>query len=191
MPSPLVFAAQQVNEGFLWLQIEAGREGLLTLLLTQGYITYAEVVWPALVAPALYLTEQDAQRKKMMACMIPYGIAVAVLLLGKMIVWPFHAEIIGHSLHYESGFMVSGPARLIYVLAIVSPLLVASRGILVVFGALVVFSFLITNLFYAHALISVWCFFAAALSVIIYLHSRQARRVQEEGLRPQSAGSSD
>lgn len=40
------------------------------------------------------------------------------------------------------------------------------------FGVLALLSFVGTYLYYTRALVSVWCFFAAVLSLIIYLHLR-------------------
>ena len=40
------------------------------------------------------------------------------------------------------------------------------------FGVLALVSFIASYLYYSRALISVWCFFAAVLSLVIYLHLR-------------------
>lgn len=51
----------------------------------------------------------------------------------------------------------------------VSPLLSTLRGVKV-FGALALLSFGAAYYFYATWFISVWCFFAALLSTVIYIH---------------------
>ena len=51
----------------------------------------------------------------------------------------------------------------------VSPLLSTLRGVKV-FGLLALLSFGAAYYFYATWFISVWCFFAALLSVVVYLH---------------------
>ena len=51
----------------------------------------------------------------------------------------------------------------------VSPLLSTHRMV-VVFGALALLSFGAAYAFYATWFISVWCFFAALLSAVVYLH---------------------
>lgn len=179
---PLIFAAQQGTEGILWLQLEAGNDGFWRTISTQGFLFYAEVVWPALVAPALYLIEPDPFRKKLMAYMIPYGAIVSLFLLAKMIASPYEAAIVGHSIRYTTEFTSSTLSMAFYAFAVVFPLVISSRGLLVIFGSLVVLSLLITNAFYAHAAISVWCFFAALLSVIIYIFALRSKRAHEPHL---------
>ena len=57
--------------------------------------------------------------------------------------------------------------RVVYAVIIVSALLLASNWHIRIFGGLILVSLLIANHFFAHALISVWCFFAAVLSIYI------------------------
>lgn len=40
-------------------------------------------------------------------------------------------------------------------------------------------AFFIAHAFYPETLYSVWCFFAAALSVIIYIHMRDLQKLKE------------
>ena len=43
---------------------------------------------------------------------------------------------------------------------------------MLLFGLLALLSFIATYLVYTRALVSVWCFFAALLSILIYVHLR-------------------
>jgi hypothetical protein len=45
------------------------------------------------------------------------------------------------------------------------------------FGVLALLSFIATYFVYTRALVSVWCFFAAILSLLIYLHFGTCQRV--------------
>ena len=63
-----------------------------------------------------------------------------------------------------------------------SPLLSSHRWVLV-FGVLALLSFGAAYAFYATWFISVWCFFAALLSAVIYLHFTWKARDKRTPLR--------
>ncbi|TNE37125.1 MAG: hypothetical protein EP347_08915 [Alphaproteobacteria bacterium] len=170
---PLIFAAQQFTEGLLWLELDAGRTGFLRALSTHGFLLFAQIIWPALVAPVVYRAERDAARKRRLKWLIPYGVLIASLLLIRMIVWPYTAQIVGHSIRYESDFKTNDWLVFFYAVAVILPLLLSSQRTLTVFGVLVMISFGISHYFFEQALISVWCFFAAGLSLLIYFYARQ------------------
>jgi hypothetical protein len=60
----------------------------------------------------------------------------------------------------------------LYLAATCGSFFVSSHPFVRLFGVLALVSFVLSYLFYARALVSVWCFFAAILSVVIYVHLR-------------------
>ena len=64
------------------------------------------------------------------------------------------------------------PVIALYVLSTCFTGTVSSHTFVRLFGALSLLSFIATYFFAASALVSVWCFFAAVLSLLIYLHLR-------------------
>jgi hypothetical protein len=67
-------------------------------------------------------------------------------------------------------------AKLGYLAAATLPLLLSSHRTVVILGVLVLVGSLIAYFFYATSVLSVWCFFAAAASVVILGHFELARR---------------
>jgi hypothetical protein len=59
--------------------------------------------------------------------------------------------------------------NLIYGIVVLVPLLSSSDRYIRVFGAMIVFSLVITSLLFDHVFVSVWCFFAAVLSFYILI----------------------
>lgn len=173
---PLLFSGQQIAEGFVWLEMARGANGPWMVFVTHMFLVFAHVVWPALVPWALYLVEEDEKRKKIIRAIVPVGLVLSSGLLIKMFIAPYQAYVVGRSIRYESAFDVSLPLIMLYAIAVVGPLLLSSRHLLVVFGGLIVLSLLITNEIYAHAYISVWCFFAAVMCGIIFLYSLKVRQ---------------
>jgi hypothetical protein len=60
----------------------------------------------------------------------------------------------------------------LYLAATCVSCFVSSHPFVRLFGVLALISFIGTYLYSSRALVSVWCFFAAILSLIIYLHLR-------------------
>jgi uncharacterized membrane protein YjjB (DUF3815 family) len=65
---------------------------------------------------------------------------------------------------------------LAYLASVSLPLLMSSRRTLVMLGAIVLVGALVAYGFYLEAFQSVWCFFAAAASVVILAHFEWLRR---------------
>lgn len=61
---------------------------------------------------------------------------------------------------------------MLYVAATCLSGFVSSHPFVRLFGGLALLSFIATYIFYAQALVSVWCFFAAILSMLLYVHLR-------------------
>jgi hypothetical protein len=55
-----------------------------------------------------------------------------------------------------------------YVIATIAPLFVSSVRRMWVFGFMIAVSYLVASIFFSQYLISVWCFFAAIMSGVIY-----------------------
>jgi hypothetical protein len=80
--------------------------------------------------------------------------------------------IVEDSLSYSNGTAYSPLELGAYIVCVTCPLLLASDKILRGFGMIVVTGLAISTLFYFVSSISVWCFFAAAGSVTVYLFFR-------------------
>lgn len=61
-----------------------------------------------------------------------------------------------------------------YLMATCASFLFSSHKIMNILGVFVAVSFAITYYFYTASYVSVWCFFAAILSVVVYLYFRKA-----------------
>ena len=64
----------------------------------------------------------------------------------------------------------------LYLFATCLPSLLSSHPVVRLFGVLSAASFGLVYLFSLETLVSVWCFFAAMLSVVVALHVRVQRR---------------
>lgn len=185
---PLLFAVQQLSEGVIWLtfQIEAP---LLNAATTRVYSFFSHVLWPAYIPVAVLMLEPPGRRRRGLIAIAVAGAAVAAYLLYVLMAFPVVARPTGQHIEYDSPHFFAAEVMTAYLISTtVSPLLSSHRWVKA-FGIAALLSFGAAYAFYAMWFISVWCFFAALLSVVIYLHFafRQAEpgeMRQRHGLKP-------
>lgn len=173
---PLLFASQQIVEGLLWLRLAEGSADGGAQVLGAVFMFYAEVLWPVLTPLALWLVEPESRRRWIVAGLLVAGLALAGYFLQAMIAAPFEPAIRGGSIVYWHDAPHVPGIEGLYVLVTCGPLLLSSHPALKLLGAVLILAFLVAALFYFVALISVWCFFAALASGIVYLHFARALR---------------
>ena len=166
---PFCFGVQQLLEGALWLTLPQPQQ-CLNAWLTQGYSAFSQVIWPIYIPLAVYLLESAGWRRHAIAWIAVAGAAVGLYLLWYMVRVPVVAQISGQHIAYIFPHFHQPLATVLYLFAAcVSPLL--SRWPRVrLFGVLASVSLVATAYFYAHWFISTWCFFAALLSAVVWMH---------------------
>lgn len=168
---PLLFGIQQTIEGVIWLTFPSGGAELRQAM-TYLYSLFSHVLWPVYVPLAVYLLESVPWRKKAMLGFQVMGTAVGIYLLYSLIARPIVAQVIERHIVYVSPHFYLGPVIVGYVAATCFSEWFSSHTFVRLFGVLALLSFVATYFFYARALVSVWCFFAAILSVLIFIHLR-------------------
>lgn len=174
--TPLVFALQQAVEGALWLILPESPDGALARGLTLLFLLTAEVFWPLFAPLAVLLIEPRASRRRLMLPCLALGLAVAGYLLWGILLKPHEAQIQhGHIVYVteQKGVLVLGLA---YLAATCLPLLLSSVRILAVLGIILLVGSATAYSFYWSAFVSVWCFFAAAASLVLLGHFELSRR---------------
>ena len=71
---------------------------------------------------------------------------------------------------YVSPHFYKVPVMVLYLAATCVGSIFSSHKLINIFGALALLLFMVAYWFYTVAFFSVWCFFAAILSTVIYLH---------------------
>ena len=185
---PLLFAIQQLIEGVVWLTFSADAP-LLNTVMTHSYSFFSHVLWPVYLPVAVLLIEPPGGRQRALTALVLAGSAVGIYLLYVLVAFPVVSRPTGLHVEYDSPHFFAAAVMTLYLVSTtVSPLLSTLRGVKV-FGALALLSFGATYYFYATWFISVWCFFAALLSTVIYLYF--AWRPTEHGRPQQMRGITD
>ena len=167
---PLMFGIQQFFEGWLWVALQnPGYEGIGHFS-KYGFLVFAELIWPIWIPVSIWLIEKDRRRKQLIAGFFILGLIVAGLLAYKLIIYQVTAHIEQYHIYYQVGPFTSLHwwSGLLYLLPAVIPFLLSGNRHINYLGALILLFFVVSKLFYLNYLISVWCFFAAVLSMYIY-----------------------
>ncbi len=173
---PFIFAIQQFIEGVLWLII--GKSPAMVMTLTYVILFFALFWWPAYIPTVCYFLEKDKQRKNILLVFSVVGTMLGLYLYGNFI-WHFSpAILINRCIFYSNPLFWPLNAILcsLYGIVTVGALVLSSKKSVNLFGLLAGFLAALCLWIYLKNFISVWCFFAALVSVVLYLHFVRKRK---------------
>ncbi|MDP2370567.1 DUF6629 family protein [Rhodoferax sp.] len=168
---PLLFAIQQLIEGVIWLTfaVEVTR---LNAVMTHVYSFFSHVLWPVYVPVAVLMMEPVAWRRRALTAFVAAGAAVGAYLLYVLVAFPVVSKPTGQHIEYDSPHFFAAVTMTLYLFSTALSPLLSTHRMVGVFGVLALLSFGAAYAFYTTWFISVWCFFAALLSAVVYLHFR-------------------
>lgn len=168
---PLIFAFQQLVEGFVWLSLLDPNYLVHRQIPTYIFLIIAQVVWPVWIPFSVWYIEKEKDRKNILAIFITIGIVFSSYLIFSMINYPTHAELRHLHIRYvqELSPFLKIIGAVFYFMATVVTLFIPKDGNIKILGIIILISFLISKLFFADNVVSVWCLFAGMMSFIIYL----------------------
>jgi hypothetical protein len=174
---PLIFALQQAIEGALWLALARAPPPASLAFLASGFAVVALVVWPSYGPLAVGLAEPQRLRKRLILALL--GLSLPASLYGAMHIasHPYAVCIVSRSLSYRDGQPYPPALTGAYILCTCLPLILTSQPALRWFGAIVIAGLLVSAIFYYEQSFSVWCFFAASGSIVLYAHFAEVRRL--------------
>jgi hypothetical protein len=166
---PLVFGIQQFAEGTVWLALSHPDYAHLQQWGTYAFLFIARVLWPVLMPLAVLMMEKDDRRIRILRVMLGMGAVVGLYYIYCLLFLSVTPQIMDHHIQYISDFPRSTAdiVFLIYVIAAIPPLFISSMKRTRLLGLLMLLSCIITGIFYVEYLTSVWCFFAALVSVVV------------------------
>lgn len=173
---PLFFGVQQLIEGVIWLTFPFDAP-LLNTVMTYIYTVFSHVLWPIYVPFAALLLEPVPRRRKIITAFFVVGMAVGVYLLYILVRYPVTSEVVDQHIVYLSPHFYALVVMGSYLAASCVSMFFSSYKIIVVFGIVALLSFITAYEFYTVSLISVWCFFAAILSGLVYLHFNRSEHL--------------
>lgn len=179
---PLIFGIQQCAEGIIWLVASHRLPSAVTIPASYIFLICAFIIWPVWIPAAVYALESNYYRRGIMRLCLAVGFCVSMIFLLYLVLSNVHAIT-----HYKHIFYFLTPAyavsaaiaesfesetiRLgligVYCCAVIVPLMISSVRLLHVFGMALIVSCIATYSAANTFFVSLWCFFAAALSIFV------------------------
>lgn len=177
---PVFFGIQQAFEGGVWQKLVAGDAGG-AVSYALGFHFFSHFLWLWWLPLCSYLIEpiQTGKagkiRKQVFAGCAMFGAFAGTLVYSVML---FHSEWMtvtvrelsinySFSVPYRSSIHLPITPAALYALTILVPLLFSSHRLIRIFGWLAALSMALASETYSYAYVSVWCFFAAVLSLYL------------------------
>jgi hypothetical protein len=166
---PMLFGIQQIAEGLVWLALTDPEYAHFQKIGTNVFLTMARIIWPTLIPLGVLLMEKEIKNRRKQSMLLAMGLSVSLYYTYCLIFLNVIPIIEGHHIRYISDFpeSLAVPVFIVYFIAGITPLFVSSIRRTRFLGALMFISCLVTAVFFFQYLTSVWCFFAAVVSVVV------------------------
>ncbi len=193
---PLMFGIQQISEGFVWHGLEHG-DTAQTRTASLVFLFFALAFWPWWF-PVLTAVMEPQPRRKLIFVVLSvlasgwFWVLYYPLLTGQV---PFETKTMHHSVQYlydalpVYDYIPKAPLRLLYFLSVALPPLLGSETWGRIPGLVLGASAVVAVIVFDYAFVSVWCFFAAALSIycsVVFYRLPTPNPAQPEPVRVES-----
>jgi len=164
---PLIFAVQQIIEGFVWLSFGSS---WMNAVGTYAFAFFAFAFWPMWLPFSLMLLEKNEIRRKILVFFFGIGLVVGLSQLYLIATEHVTSHIAFNSIVYTVPDAFWPLMWILYLMATCMSCAFSSHRWVKVFGLALFVSLLAAYRFYTVSCFSVWCFFAAILSFIVFLY---------------------
>jgi hypothetical protein len=172
---PCLFAIHEFIEGFVWL----GLDGTLSLQVAHNagaaFVLYAQGILPFLLPLSVFLIEPTKRQRRWMLGFVILGGLLSLYLAWGLIAYPLAISDQSHSVVYVNVITNTTLVAVLYVIATCGSLFFSGFGPLVELGWFNLVGLLVVAVVRRYAFTSVWCAYAALVSVIIYFFFRRTR----------------
>lgn len=172
---PALFAVQQFSEGLVWLSTKGIFNHTGQLIASYVFLTFAFIVWPTWIPLSLLMLEKNERKKKLLRLLALAGIiwsCVLAVLLAR-------ADVLAHVYQGNMCYSISSfdtfaqvignkaIALTLYLIPVILPTFISSVPHMWLFGVAGLVSCFLTLIFWTACFTSVWCYFAAVLSIML------------------------
>ena len=180
---PLICGVQQITEGFVWLSHQNNWSDWIQSLLNYCYLFFAFIVWPFWIPFSVYKLKDFVKYKGVLRFSIFLGILVSLYLGHTLIFYDVSSEIICYHIKYRIAYkpaiyfhpQIIGGA---YLIAIGLPTIFHKDTWIKVVGFLIIVSYVLAKIIYTSYFTSVWCFFAALISVFVLYSIKKSNKTE-------------
>jgi hypothetical protein len=175
---PLLLALHQLIEAVVWAGTEGDVSPDTQRLAALAYLLVAMPVLPTLVPLAVLLLEPRGARLRV-APFVALGVVVSAYFAYAVLKGPVGVTVHEHALAYRTGLEHGGFWAVLYIGAVIGPSVLSGYPSIVAFGWLNLVGLTVVALGHQEAFASLWCVWAALMSVLIVVHLVLRRRLPD------------
>jgi len=172
---PCLFAFHQFIEGFVWLGLGGTLSPAVTHNAGAAYVLYAQGLLPLLLPLSVLLLEPTLKLRRQMLPFAILGGALTLYMLWGLIAYPLRISVQDNSIVYINAITTTTLIAILYVIATCGSLFFSGFRDLITLAWLNLVGLLTVMLVKRYAFTSIWCAYAAVVSVIIYFFFRRSR----------------
>jgi len=165
---PLIFALQQIMEGWVWMTFTHDEYRMSRDIPVTVFLFFAQVVWPVWVPLAILKIERKASVRAALRILCFCSFIVAPLQAYRLFFHPPDVSITSHHIHYQLDAIYSPMGAILnvfYFMTTIVPPFVSSRRSVLLLASFNFVALIVTWLASRPNVVSLWCFFAALISV--------------------------
>jgi hypothetical protein len=185
---PLLFALHQFTQGFVWL----GMDGLINPRALQMaetiFVFYAQGILQFLVPLAVWLLEPNGWRKTFIALLMYLGAFLTAYSLWGLSIAPTEVSVVNGVLYYKNPVTDQLWLGLGYVLTTCGSLILSRSIAIQLFGWLNFAALVAIYFINPYGFTSLWCLYAAAVSVLLYFYFVERRIAFLQAIREKQHG---
>ena len=172
---PCLFALHQFIEGFVWLGLDGRLPAATAHDMGAAFVLYAQGLLPFVLPLSVYFIEPTPQRRRRMLPFVALGGLLTLYILWALTAFPLAVYTNHHSIVYKNAATSSIAVAVLYVIATCGALFFSGFRYVIVFGVANLVGLIAVAVVMKYAFTSIWCAYAAVVSVIIYVHFRHRR----------------
>ena len=172
---PCLFGAHEFIEGFVWMGLDGTLPQWVAHDAGAAYVLYAQGLLAFLLPLSVYQTEPTRRLRRRMFGFVLLGALLSLYLLWGLIAYPTSIAMREHTIVYDNPITTTTLVAVLYVIATCGALFFSGFRKLVELGGANLIGLIAVAVLRRYAFTSVWCAYAALVSVIIYFFFRQTR----------------
>jgi hypothetical protein len=172
---PLLFALHQFTEGFVWLGLDHKLPPIVAHDAGAAFVLYAQGLLPFVLPLSVLLIEPTRDRRRRMLGFSILGGGLMLYLLWGLIAYPLQVSAGDHGIVYLNRITTTTLVAILYVIATCGALFFSGFRPLALLAWLNLAGLLVVMEIRRYEFTSLWCAYAAVVSVVIYFFFRRSR----------------
>ncbi len=167
---PIIFSIQQFAESLIWICHNGASITSCSQIPVLIFVIIGQSFWPIWIPLSVLSLEKNADRRRVLKGFTFIGVMVSTYYLFHTIRYGVEAKVLDHHIDYNFNYPLSfvSEVRWVYVLPTVLANFSSSLKEIKIFGILILLALVATQILFIQTAFSVWCFFAAIISIYIY-----------------------